>query len=641
MAKIVSCNKYFDASENSWPLTIGKLPTENCHRRAVNRELRTKNYELRTYIRLGMVLAFWLVCPFLLPAQYRLQIKAVDKDSAFVYSTLHLESNFRNEALAQEYITSLPALLQSKGYAAASIDTVMYDSLGAICSLYVGETFQWARLQVDSADRKLLDAINFNLKSNKQALSFDQVLAAQQKLLDYLENNGYPFAKIKLDSITFVDQQLQAYLKIHKGPLYKIDSIRNFGTAKISATFLQRYLGILNGSYYKKERLQTVSKKLNDLAYVQEQQPWNLTMLGTGSILNVYLTPKKSSQVNVLVGFLPSSTQTEDNKLQITGEATVNLKNSLGNGESIGINWQQIQVKSPRLDLSFQQPYLFGSPFGVNASFNLFKKDSSFININMQAGAQYALSASQGGTVFIQSFQTNVLTVDTVLVKNSHVLPEQADIRSINLGINYEWFNTDYRYNPRKGNEWQLSISAGSKKIKKNTVIVGLKDESDPDFNFNSLYDTVKLNSYQFRLKASLAHYFKLNRFSTLKTAVNGGWFQSPAIFRNELFQIGGYKLLRGFDEESIFASQYAVGTLEYRYLVGRNSYLFYFIDGGWSKNTAVYTRSSNYYWGTGLGMAFETKAGIFNLSYAVGKRDDVKFNMRQSKIHIGYVNYF
>jgi hemolysin activation/secretion protein len=220
-------------------------------------------------------------------------------------------------------------------------------------------------------------------------------------------------------------------------------------------------------------------------------------------------------------------------------------------------------------------------------------------------------------------------------------LPDQADIRSVNLGINYEWFNTDYRINPRQGNEWQISVAAGSKKIKKNNVIVGLKDESDPAFDFNSLYDTVRLNSYQFRLKGSLAHYFKLTRASTLKTAVNGAWFESPAIFRNELFQIGGYKLLRGFDEESIFASQYVIGTLEYRYLVGRNSYLFYFVDGGWSKNGAGYARSSNNYWGTGLGMAFETRAGIFNLSYAVGKRDDTKFNMRQSKIHIGYVNYF
>ncbi|WP_205508637.1 hypothetical protein [Longitalea arenae] len=632
MAKIVSYNQCFDASGRSWQLAIGGwrclLKMGNCAR--------------PTVFRTGAALVICLLCPFLLQAQFRLQIKGVDKDSVFIYSTLRLQSEFKNGGLAQEYINKLPALLQTKGYPAASVDSVYADSTGAVCTLYVGEPFQWARVEVDSAGRKLLDAINWRPGGkNKQAISFDQVQSAQQKLLDYLENNGYPFAKINIDSITIVNQQWEARLRIDKGPLYKIDSIRNMGTARISASFLQRYLGIMNGSIYKKERLQAVSKKLNDLAYVQEQQPWNLTMLGTGSILNVYLAPKRSSQINVLVGLLPASTQTVNNKLQVTGEANINLRNSLGNGESIGITWQQIQVKSPRLDLSFQQPYLFGSPFGVNASFNLFKKDSSFVNINMMLGAQYTISSSQGGSVFIQSFQTNVLTVDTQYIKTFRTLPEQADIRSVNLGVNYEWYTTDYRFNPRSGNEWLLTVAAGSKTIKKNTVIVGLKDDSDPDFDFNSLYDTVQLNSYQFRLKGSLAHYFKLTRASTLKTAVNGGWFQSPAIFRNELFQIGGYKLLRGFDEESIFASQYAIGTVEYRYLVGRNSYLSYFIDGGWSKNAAVYTRSSNYYWGTGFGMAFETRAGIFNLSYAVGKRDDVKFNMRQSKIHIGYVNYF
>src|SRR5688572_22252277 len=58
----------------------------------------------------------WLVFPFLLSAQYRLQIKPVDKDSVFIYSTLRLQSNFKNEVLAKEYIANLPGLLQSKGY---------------------------------------------------------------------------------------------------------------------------------------------------------------------------------------------------------------------------------------------------------------------------------------------------------------------------------------------------------------------------------------------------------------------------------------------------------------------------------------------------------------------------------------------
>ena len=254
MAKIVSGNKYFDASERSWqgavaswqlPVTSYRLPETRSPERPIsflqaahealepgtgNRKWQTINRILQTFIL--------LVIPYLVSSQYKLQIKPVDKDSAFIHSKLRLQTDFKNEIQARDYVQNLPVLLQAKGYPTASIDTVIFNPLGAACSLYIGETYQWANLHVDSADRKLLDAVNLNLRnSKKQALSFDQVLAAQQKLLDYLENNGYPFAKIKLDSITLVNQQLEAYLRINRGPLYTIDSIRNFGTANIYSTF--------------------------------------------------------------------------------------------------------------------------------------------------------------------------------------------------------------------------------------------------------------------------------------------------------------------------------------------------------------------------------------------------------------------
>jgi hemolysin activation/secretion protein len=83
------------------------------------------------------------------------------------------------------------------------------------------------------------------------------------------------------------------------------------------------------------------------------------------------------------------------------------------------------------------------------------------------------------------------------------------------------------------------------------------------------------------------------------------------------------------------------VATLEYRYLVGLNSYFFVFSDGGYAENKSINIQSSNTFIGMGLGMAFETKAGIFNLSFAAGKRNDVPLDLRQSKIHLGYVTYF
>jgi hemolysin activation/secretion protein len=142
-------------------------------------------------------------------------------------------------------------------------------------------------------------------------------------------------------------------------------------------------------------------------------------------------------------------------------------------------------------------------------------------------------------------------------------------------------------------------------------------------------------------LKLNAARYFKTGKQTTFKAAFNGGWVQSPRIFRNELYQLGGFRMLRGFDEESIYASAYAVITAEYRLLIGLNSFLYAFTDGALVRNNSQFANNSNSFFGTGLGLAFETKAGIFNVAFAAGKRNDLPFNLRQSKIHFGYVNFF
>jgi outer membrane protein assembly factor BamA len=596
--------------------------------------------KLTVYHKISALVAIMLLtatCGF---CQYKLEIKGIDRSPAFFHDTVKLQQHFPNQPACAAYIGKLPALLQLKGFQSASVDSIFYDSASAVCVLYVGEVFHYHSLHIDSVDQSLIENMGIGRRSRKPVnlLAFGPI---QERGIGYMENTGYPFASIALDSIRFAQDSLLANLKVDKGPLYKIDSIRNLGTAYISSGFLQQYLGIKNGSIYRREKLMEISDRIRELPYLQEKQPFNLTMLGTGSILNVYLDPKKSSEINVLIGLLPANDQLVNNKLLVTGEATINLKNSLGGGETIGLNWQQLQVKSPRLDLVFQQPYIFGSPFGLNFNFDLFKKDSSYVNVSILVGAAYAVSARQTGSVFLQRLSSNLLTVDTNSIKSSRRLPAEADVSSVNLGVNYEINSTDYRFNPRRGNEFSVSASAGTKNIKKNNVIVKLTDDSDPSFDFNTLYDTFQLKSYQFRIKLAGAHYFPISRASTVRAAFSGGWFQSPDIFRNELFQIGGYKLLRGFDEESIFASAYGVATAEYRYLLGQNSFLSAFADYGKTTNGAQGTRINNSFLGAGVGMAFETKAGIFNISYAAGKRDDQKFNLRQSKIHLGYVNYF
>lgn len=602
---------------------------------------KVSGYRLRKWILATLLLTIGAMAS----AQYHLKFIPVDKDSVFLINTLGLQESFPNRQICAQYINTLTVTLQAKGYPSASVDSVFADSVSSSVKLYIGAAYKLAQINTGSIDKRILEQAGWNEKNivNKP-LNIARLQQLKESLLEYFEENGYPFAKIQLDSLRFENDLLSATLKIDKGPQYKIDSLRIFGSAKINNIFLQRYLDIKEGSYYQKSKMENINKRILELPYVQEKRSWDMTMLGTGSILNLYLEPKKSSQINVLVGFLPANQVSNNSydvvrtKLLFTGEATINLKNALGNGELIGLDWQQLQQSSPKLNLQYQQPYLFGSPFGISTSFDLYKKDSSYLNLNFTAGVQYALSVNQTGKVFIQVLGTNLLNVDTAALRATRQLPDAVDMSSFSVGIDYIINKTNYHLNPRRGYELQLTASAGTRNIKKNNTILKL---SDPDFSYASLYDTIQLKTYQFSIKTSIAKYLPLGRQSTLKAAFSGGWLQSPSLFRNELFQIGGYRLMRGFDEESIFASQYAVTTAEYRYLVGLNSFFFVFADGGWAQNKSVSVQTSNTYLGLGLGMAFETKAGIFNISYANGKRNDLNFDLRQSKIHIGYLNYF
>ena len=71
------------------------------------------------------------------------------------------------------------------------------------------------------------------------------------------------------------------------------------------------------------------------------------------------------------------------------------------------------------------------------------------------------------------------------------------------------------------------------------------------------------------------------------------------------------------------------------------NSYFFGFTDVGKTHFKNAEYNLSNSYLGGGVGLAFETKGGIFNISYAAGKRNDLRFNIKESKIHFGYLSVF
>jgi hemolysin activation/secretion protein len=120
-----------------------------------------------------------------------------------------------------------------------------------------------------------------------------------------------------------------------------------------------------------------------------------------------------------------------------------------------------------------------------------------------------------------------------------------------------------------------------------------------------------------------------------------GGSLFGKENLMNELFRIGGMNSLQGFDDRSIRASTYGIASVELRFLMAQIAYINAFFNGAWyeQKITGDYLRDLPF--GFGLGITFTTKAGLFYLSYALGKQFDNPISFKTGKIHFGLAVQF
>jgi hemolysin activation/secretion protein len=125
-----------------------------------------------------------------------------------------------------------------------------------------------------------------------------------------------------------------------------------------------------------------------------------------------------------------------------------------------------------------------------------------------------------------------------------------------------------------------------------------------------------------------------------IRIANKTDFYYATQIFQNEVFRFGGQNSLRGFNEEELYATVRSVLSVEYRFLLDRNSHVFAFFDQGFYENSATSYYHDNPY-GFGLGFSFGTNLGVFSISYALGKQFDNPILMRNGKIHFGYIAYF
>ncbi len=534
--------------------------------------------------------------------------------------------SYRSAFEIQHVLKSLVKDLYQEGYLSASVDSVIGDSAKMTAFIFLGPRFTISHLDVSEVDEDILSKTGFRdklytdrpLKPNMIGRFFDDALT-------YLENNGYPFATIRLDSIVAENNRVSAKVVVEKNKFITIDSIVILGDKiRLNKHYISNVIGIKPGSPYRENVVSKIGLLIAEDPFVKELSPFEVIFTDKSTRLVLILTKQKASNFDGILGIQP---QGNTGKVIITGDVKLGLGNIVGLGEKLNLRWQRLRDKTQQINVSLDIPFLFRTPIGIGYKLEIYRRDTSFNNVEHLLSIPFYINNGSRFKGYFRYFKSSLISLSGY--ENATSLPPYLDSKATTYGIGYEITRYDYRLNPSKG--WALNVTAGAGT---NEI---LRNQGLENINYDSLGGKAT------KLEGALDfHYFiHIKGPSTILLRAQAGGMTGDNLSLNQLTRIGGLLTLRGFDEQSIIVSTYGVATAEYRFLFERESYFSLFIDYGWYERNVIDGYFSDMPFGFGVGISFATKAGIFSLNYALGTQQGNPIDFRTGKIHFGFVNYF
>lgn len=553
-------------------------------------------------------------------------------DNQSYIKNLKIKPDYASKDEAQEEVNNIVSSFRSSGYLLADIDSLVCDSVSCKAVMHSGTKYKWANLKKGNLDDDALASTGFNERMYA-GISFTpgEVSKLMNRILVYYEDNGYPFARVKLDSVLIQDNSISAQINVSKQRLVSIDSFVVVGNVNIHKKYLYRYLHIKQGSLYNEQQIKLIEKRIKQLPFLAQKQQQVVKITDKNTKLILFLDKKNANQTDGIIGLQPTPT----GKTVLTGNVNLKLYNSIfRNGELFNLAWQRLQYQTQNFTANVVYPYLFNTPLGVDYALTIYKRDTTYVNIQNNIGIQYLFNGLNYFKVFFKQNTSNLLSTSGLV--GATVLPDYANVSTNAYGVSFFYEKLNYKYNPRSGISINITGSIGTRHVKENAQL-------SPD-----LYSGIKLYSNQYQAEGNVAYYIPIFKFSTIKMALQGGTINSPQLFTNELYRIGGLKSIPGINEQSIYASSYGIGTVEYRFLFEQNSAFLLFGNYGWYQNASYnfnvsYPGVSNHDtpYSFGAGVLFQTKAGVFQFNYALGHQFNNDINLRSGKINFGLVNTF
>ena len=293
--------------------------------------------------------------------------------------------HFLTMELSQTYLH-----LTELGYYTA---TLQVDSLTAAPNIMVkvfpGDQFKGVQLilspelvpwfeQYTRSAVRVADAVVFKSPS-AYATALQQVIRAFQ-------NNGYPFAAYDFDSLGYSKGLISLHVSLTKGRRMQWKEIVIKGDSSIALKPIQQIIGISSGDLFSIDKLKEVDARIEQLTFIDAIKPSDFVFSKDGMTLFLYLNASKSSNVNGVLGLQPNPVS---QKIGLTGELQLKLNNALRRAEQLDFNWRSIKPATQLLNLRLLYPYLFNSLLGTEVKLNLYKRDSTFLELKSTIGIQY------------------------------------------------------------------------------------------------------------------------------------------------------------------------------------------------------------------------------------------------------------
>jgi hypothetical protein len=528
----------------------------------------------------------------------RLEIKSLKAAEQIFLKNIALKTKHSDSISLDKELKRIHSFLKTNGYFLNSLDSITRQEKKYTAFFKLDAKVDSAVLYFDALTLPILKASKFKNKLLRIPINVLEITL--QEILNTQEVIGSAFSKIKLNKVRIKDNLLLAEIQLISAQKRKIDKLIFKGYPLFPKSFIKNYFQIQNTSIFNKKKLNQISKLSQYLTFASEIKPPETLFTKDSTFVYVYLRKDKGSSFDGLVNF----TSQENGKIQLNGHLDLNLNNSLNSGERLKLLWNRLGNEKQEFNLSAKIPYFLNSKVSPMLAFSIYKQDSTFLNTNFKTQLRYQLKANNS---LFASFSS----------ENSKELIS-TQINSIET-FKSTFFGFGYEYAFPKNDNFQ-----------NNKFLINVHPSFGKRRNNKKSY-------HQLKLETALSYIVELNNRNSLSLKNSVGILNSENYIDNELFRIGGSNSIRGFNEQSIFAKNFILQNIEYRYRTAADAYLYTIADFA-LVNTQL---KKEKFIGIGFGYLFTTNKTQINISTAVGTNSSAPINLKNAQLLINWINFF